>query len=125
MITMKTKAERLAIYLARLNAAFAFATRQEALDGIASILNAVEDEFSGVPRNSAAWESDGRLYPPDEDFAQPDASREGVTHYRSRGHSTFIGQNGAVEIVVRIRGILGSPVYRRAGADGEFLPEKT
>lgn len=49
------------------------------LEGIASILDEVEDEFSGVARNPAAWEVDGRLYPPKGDIARPDPAREGVT----------------------------------------------
>lgn len=122
---MKSKAERLAIFIARLGARAAFAGHQEALQGITGILNEVEDEFSGVPCNPATWESDGRLYPPQEDNARPDPSRDGVTDYRSRGHHTFIGSNGAVEIVMRKQGRLWMTVYRREGADGGFLKPTT
>jgi hypothetical protein len=121
VLEMKSKAERLAIFIARLGERPPFANEPEALDGLALILNTVEDEFSGVPSDPTAWESDGRLYPPQEDFARPDSLREGVTEYRSRGHSTFIGSNGAVEIIVRRRGRLMATIYRREGADGKFL----
>lgn len=88
-------------------------------------MNGVEDEFSGVLFNPEAWKSDGRMYPPQEDFAQPDPFRAGVTVYRSRGHSTFIGANGAVEIVVRKQGRLDAIEYQREGADGLFLHAQT
>ena len=125
IIEMKSKAERLTIFIARLEACPAFTSQQEAMEGLASTLNGVEDEFSGVPFDPEAWESDGRMYPPQEDSARPDPLREGVTVYRSRGHSTFIGANGAVEIVVRKQGRLNATVYQREGADGVFLRART
>ncbi len=118
---MKSKSERLTIFVTRLCAHPAFSDEREALEGIASILDEVEDEFSGVARNPAAWELDGRLYPPKGDIARPDPAREGVTEFRNRAHSTFIGKNGGVEIVLRNKGRLGDVIYRREGADGNFL----
>jgi hypothetical protein len=40
-----------------------------------------------------------------------------VTRYRSRGHNTLIGDNGAIEI----RSIAGSLILFKPGADGRVI----
>jgi hypothetical protein len=92
------KSERVRLFLDRLKAAEPCADHDEAYDLIAVILNAVEDEHSGVPPNPATWESDGRLYPPQADRASLPAGFSGVVRYRSLGHWTYVAPNGAFRI---------------------------
>lgn len=56
--------------------------------------NAVEDELSGEPFDPEAWMSQQRMYPPQEDNSRPVAGFPGVV----RGHNSFIGSNGAIEM---------------------------
>lgn len=71
---------------------------REARRLIETTLNAVEDEFSGVPFDPQAWRTDGRMYPFQDDGAADVPEYPNVTSYRSRKHETFIASNGAFEI---------------------------
>lgn len=64
---MVSKQERLEEFYRRLNAFAAASNLDEALELIRLLLNAVEDELSGVPYDPANWQSDGRLYRPFSD----------------------------------------------------------
>ena len=97
-----TKRERFELFIERLESAPAADSKEAALVLIGATLNGIEDEFSGVPFAPEKWQDDGRLYPPQEDYAGPEI--DGVTEYRSLAHSTFIGANGAIEIIRRSDG---------------------
>jgi hypothetical protein len=56
------KHARLEIFCERLQAAPPAQTREEAYALLCRILDAVEDEFSGVLNNPPSWQTDGRLY---------------------------------------------------------------
>lgn len=73
-------------------------THDEAFALIATTLNRIEDAHSGVPYNPDTWQTDGRMYPPQLDARRSVQGFTGVTRYRSKGHNTFIGDNGAIEI---------------------------
>jgi hypothetical protein len=113
------KEERLSIYLERLISATPVASFEEAWALVVSTLNAVEDEFSGVPYDPSQWRSDGRLYPPDFDFEQV-CDIEGVRLFFSKGHQVFIADNGAIKIMPRK--FASQPLIDKPGNDGERCP---
>lgn len=113
------KAERLRVFYQRLMDAAAATTLDEALEQFVSILDAVEDEMTDVPYDSANWRRDGRIYPPRPDSMRTVPNHPRVTRFRSRKHSTYIGANGAIEIV----SAEGTVELRKPGADGRGVWE--
>lgn len=85
-----------------------------ALKLLADTLNAVEDRFSGIPARSDLWQNDGRMYPPQEDNRRPVEMFPGQRRYRSKGHNTWIEDNGAIRITL----LDGTIVFDKPGADG-------
>lgn len=57
---------------------------EQALELLASVLNQVEDELSGIPFQPERWQNDGRMYPPLADSARDVEGRPELTRYRSR-----------------------------------------
>ena len=101
---------RLAMFLERLSIAPTASTFEEDFGQIHDIMNAVEDEYSGVPYNPPSWQTDGRLYPP-----LPDSERAivppspGLRLFRARYHKVYIGDNGAIEIRLQNEVLVNKP----------------
>lgn len=113
------KAERLREFYRRLMEAPAAATRDEALSQLASILDAVEDELTGIPNDPGNWRYDNRIYPPQQDSMRGVIGHPGVAQFRSVKHRTNVGANGSIEIVL----LDGTIELRKAGADGRGVWE--
>jgi hypothetical protein len=109
-----SKEERFVEYLRRLNEAPAASCLNEALALIGDTLNAVEDEMTDIAFDPDRWQTDGRMYPPQADSLRDVAGRDHVKRFRSRGHNTFVRDNGAFEI----QAITGAMVFRKNGANG-------
>src|SRR5436309_11777348 len=95
---MVSKAKSLQRFLKRLESSSAAKSANEAFDLIRAILNAAEDEFSGVPYRPESWKTDGRMYPPQGDRRVKCPERPSLRKYRSKGHYCFIGVNGSIRI---------------------------
>jgi len=109
-----TKAERFAEFLLRLNAAPPAITREEAFEFLGKTLIEVEDELTDIPFMPENWQTDGRMYPPQEDSARDVPGRSDLVRYRSRGHHTYIRANGAIEV----RDLAGRVIISKKGSDG-------
>lgn len=115
-----SKHERFLEFLRRLAAAPAADSFASALGLLCETLNAVEDEWSGIPYDINHWETDGRMYPPQEDSLRDVPGRDGVKRFRSIGHNTLIALNGALEI----REVISDDiVLQKHGADGRGIWE--
>lgn len=91
---------RLQLFYERLQAAPAASTHDDSYVLLCDVLNAVEDEHSGVPSNPDNFKTDGRLYPPQPDRSHAVDGFPDVVRYRSSGHNTYIAKNGAIEVKV-------------------------
>lgn len=112
-----TRTERFAEFLLRLQIAPPASDFDEAYRQLCDILNVVEDELTTIPYDPANWQNDGRLYPPQMDSVRPVPGRPEVRRFRSRRHSTLIGDNGAIEI----RDASGRAILVKPGADGGVI----
>jgi hypothetical protein len=114
----KSKGERLAIFLKRLGALPTASTAREAIDQLAETLNAVEDEFSGIPFAPETRGMDGRMYPVQMDNARR-LDEFQATRLRSKGHHTLVGDDGSIEI----REAFGEKriILTKPGADGRSM----
>jgi hypothetical protein len=111
------KAVRLQAFFRRLAEAPAAANADDAYELLAKIMTAVEDEMSGVPDDPTRWQTDGRLYPPQNDRRSEAPGRPEIRRYRSLKHITYIGPNGAIEITTSKNDV----VFRKPGADGKHV----
>jgi hypothetical protein len=115
-----TKQERFQTFLTRLSGAANVASHSEALSLIADVLTAVEDEMTDIPNRPGNWQTDGRMYPPEPDSEREVDDRPDLTRYRSRGHNTFIRDNGAIEI----RTVRGQLLFSKPGQDGRGVNDE-
>jgi hypothetical protein len=118
---MSSKSERLREFLARLSREPAASSAREAIELVNRVIDAVEDELSGIPFNPAAalqLEVDGRMYGPHPQFASRWKQRDDVTRFAHVKHETLIQSNGAILIWTRRprRVLLSKP-----GADGQEI----
>lgn len=114
------KHERLQEFYRRLTAAPPARNNEEMFVRYCTVLNEVEDELTHIPYDPSAWMTDGRLYPPQKD-RMVRASTGDVTVFRSRGHLTHLGDNGAIEIAR----VDGTVEFRKAGADGRHVYDQS
>ncbi|MES4904606.1 MULTISPECIES: hypothetical protein [unclassified Streptomyces] len=102
--------ERLAIVYQRLEELGPTRSARAALHQLSTVLNQVEDEYSGVPRDpNPGLKFDGRMYPPREDFIHhtPDGGLEATT----KGNKIYLSADGQLRIDSRRT---GETVYLRA-----------
>lgn len=107
------------IFLERLRVAAPANSAEEAFGLLANTLNAVEDEFSGIPYSPEQWKSDGRMYPPQEDSQRKCPKKPSLRKYRSKAHYDFIGINGSI----RIETLEGKVLLDKSGSDGRSAYE--
>ena len=74
----------------------------------------MEDEMTDISNDPTQWATDGRMYPILEDNWEELDS--GGWLGRSRGHRTFVGASGAIEIT---RKSDGKVEFSKLGADGK------
>jgi len=113
-----SRAERVQEFLRRLATAPPASNHDEAMQQVADILNRVEDEMTSIPYDPTFPLNDGRMYPPRPDSRRSVPGRSDVTRYRNKGHSTLIGDNGAIEIIDHAT---GGVVFTKPGADGHLI----
>jgi hypothetical protein len=87
----------------------------EAIKQVAEVLNQVEDDMTSSPTTPCSPRNDGRMYAPLPDSKRAVRGRPDVTRYRSKGHSTEIGNNRAIQINDHAS---GDVVFDKPGADG-------
>lgn len=115
--------QRFALFLAALEQAPSASDRASARVQLAIILNEVEDAHSGAPYDPPNWMTDGRMYPPEDDFEQP-SPIAGAALFHSLRHGIWIADNGAIRIEVRRGQDKGRIELDKAGADGKLCPQR-
>lgn len=109
--TVLTKAQRLETVFQRVGSAPSAKTAEEAIQQMHGTLDAVEDAFSGVPRNpNPGLKPDGRMYPVQADRMVTDA--DGTITATSRAHVTTYGPNGSITVTDRATGAV---VFQKPG----------
>jgi hypothetical protein len=111
---VSTKGQRLAEIFRRLAAAPPAASHDEAYRLFCDTIDAVEDELTTAPNVPANWMTDGRIYPPQADKQRAVKGCPDLKKYLSRGHDTFIRDNGAITTTLKD----GTIVFDKPGADG-------
>lgn len=92
------KKHRIEEFIRRLKEAHPASCEQDALVLIEFALNRVEDDFTSIPYQPDNWLTDGRMYAPMADSKRRTGNRN-ISRYRSKGHNTYLGINGAIKIV--------------------------
>ncbi len=115
-----SRAQRLEEFFRRFAQRLPVSSGEDALAVLVSTLNEVEGELSGIPYNPESWATDGRLYPPFPDSRRPVPGRTDVVRWRSKGHNTYIRNNGAIQIS---RVPDGAIVFEASGSDGRGVWE--
>jgi len=109
------KSERFAEFLNRLESAPPATSFETAYELVCTTMNAVEDELTAIPYAPGRWQSDGRLYPPQQDSIRDVPGHDNVKRFRSRSHNMYIGEDGAIEI----RTVPDDQViFQKPGSDG-------
>lgn len=113
-----SRGERLKEFFRRLAAVPSASDHDGVMKQVVDILNQVEDEMTSIPYDPTYPRNDGRMYPPQPDSKKVVHGRKNVARYRSKGHSTLIGSNGAIQIIDHAS---GDVVFNKPGADGHSL----
>lgn len=120
------KRERLIEFIKRMEAAPAVATADAAMASLLAIMEAVEDEFSGVPNDPTGPNADQRMFPPlDEKYSFAIPGREDLRGFFHVDHETIFGANG--EILIRTRRTRRNPnaeirvLLNKPGIDGKTV----
>jgi hypothetical protein len=124
---VNTKGERVKLFTKELGGRPPAKSHDEAYKQLADSMNKVKDAESGMPFHPERWATDGRLYPPQEDRRLPIPDRPDIAGYRSLGHTTYIGDNGAIEIQTAVpkgQEGKGKVIFSKQGADGRGVWEK-
>lgn len=116
------KAVRFAAFLEELKNAQPVSSFDEAYELVCQTLIRVEDTLTSIPYDPEAWQTDGRMYPPQDDSKRAVADHEYVTRFRSRGHNTYISANGAIEIQ-EVGSNPAKVVFAKSGTDGKGVWE--
>lgn len=98
--------------LAAAPAARTFAEMRRQLD---DVLNEVENQLTGIPYDPRLWQTDGRLYPVQDDNVHDVEGHPRVSLLRARGSLIYIGENGAIEIQDVVS---GGVEFSKPGSDG-------
>jgi hypothetical protein len=114
------KAQRLQEVYRRLAQAHAAMTFMEMRSQLEEVLNAVEDELTDIPYDPLRWATDGRLYPVQDDNLYDVEGNPRVRLLRARGSMVYIGDNGAIEILDAVSGVVE---FSKPGADGRGVWE--
>lgn len=93
-----SREERLAEFFRRLGGAPPATSMAEAMALLAETLNAVEEEGTDIPFRPDRWQTDGRMYPPQEDNRRTTPGYPKVWRFRSLKHNTFVSECGGIEI---------------------------
>lgn len=88
---------------------------EDALELITIILNAVEDEHSGIPNDPTGPRADERMFPPIARYHFAVEGRPDLDGYRQKAHDTIVASNGA--ILIRVRKTM-KVVFEKSGRDG-------
>jgi hypothetical protein len=115
-----SKAERLSELFRRLRIAPTCRDWIEARRQLEDTMNAVEDEFSGIPFNpdAANVPPDGRMYPPHDKYLR-DSGSPLVHLFGHVRHRTAFGVNGAMKITLSD----GTVALDKPGADGRTVDD--
>lgn len=111
------KPARLREFYRRLARAEPAGSIEAALELLEEVLRETEDELTDIPYDPNRWQTDGRLYAPQWDSVRDVPGNPTVKRFRSRGHNTFISENGAIEI----RTVAGDLEFQKVGADGRDI----
>ena len=77
--------------------------------------------MTSIPFNPDAWQTDGRMYPPQSDSLREVEGHPKVKRFRSRAHHTFLGENGAIEIQTAPG---AETLFTKLGVDGKGVWEQ-
>ena len=115
------RSQRLTFFLAELAHAPAAHDVASARALLANILNRIEDAHSGAPNDPKNWKTDGRIYPPEDDFERASPLPDTKLFY-SKAHRIWFAANGAIRIEVRGGADSGRVILDKPGADGASCP---
>ena len=117
------RSQRFALFLAELEQAPLAVDVASARRLLEDILNRIEEAHSGVPYDPEKWMTDGRMYPPHDDFEQP-CPIAGAVLFHSLGHAIWFAANGAIRIERRRGSNKGQIDLDKPGADGKLCPRE-
>jgi hypothetical protein len=114
------RSERFALFIAALMKAQPETDYKSARNLLDGTLNQIEDAHSGTAFDPDMWMSDGRMYPPHDDFERR-SDISGARLFYSRGHRIYFGENGAIRIENRTGQDRGKIALSKPGSDGGHI----